>query len=237
MIKIEKVSVSYDYKHVLKKISATFKPGEITGLIGPNGAGKSTLLKTCIGLVQAYSGEIFYNDKLLLKNKFWVKQNASYASENAELLPYLTGKEFLLMLCKIHKLQNSEVKINFFLDMLGLQQKKDLLINSYSHGMKQKIAVAAALISEPKFILLDESLNGMDSISLSKVFKYLTSLKDKNVLILITSHNVQLIQKICDSVLIINNGNIISTILLEELNELKKTDEGFLKKYIQLINE
>ena len=237
MITINNLTISYDYKIAIDDLSVSFKPGKISGLIGPNGAGKSTLMKTCIGLIQMYSGEIYYDDKLLKQNKFWVKQNAAYAPENAELLPYLTGKEFLSLICRIHKVENIAEKIELFINLLSLREKQDELINSYSHGMKQKLAVAASLISNPKFILLDESLNGMDSVSLSKIFDYLKSISVEGKLILISSHNVQLIHKWCDEVFIINKGKIISEISQQELKKYKMEDDGFLKKYIELIKE
>lgn len=237
MIAIKNLTISYDYKIAVDDLSVTFKPGKISGLIGPNGTGKSTLLKTCIGLIKSYSGEIFFNDKLLKKNTFWVKQNVSYAAENAELLPYLTGKEFLSLICKIHNLEDIEVKIDFFIDLLELQQKKNELINSYSHGMKQKLAVAAALVCEPKYILLDESLNGMDSISLTRIFNHLKLLRDKGVLILLTSHNVHLIHRWCEEVFIMNKGKVISSFSQKDLEQLKTEEDGFLNRYIGLINE
>ena len=132
-------------------------------------------------------------------------------------------------------MQNLSEKIGFFIALLGLQEKQDELINSYSHGMKQKLAVAASLISNPKFILLDESLNGMDSVSLANIFEYLKSISAEGKLVLISSHNVQLIHKWCDEVFIINKGKIISDIPQQELKKFKIEDDSFLKKYIELI--
>ncbi len=237
MITIKSLSISYDHKVALDDLSVTFEAGKITGLIGPNGAGKSTLLKTCIGLLQEYSGEIFFEKRLLKKNKNWVKKNVVYAPENAELLPYLTGKEFLSLICRIHQLDKISAKIGFFIELLELDQKQDELINSYSHGMKQKLAVAAALISEPKYVLLDESLNGMDSVSLGRIFEYLKTLCDKGILILLTSHNVELIHRCCEEVFVIHKGKIISDFSQKDLQALKIEEDGFLKKYIEVTSK
>jgi ABC-2 type transport system ATP-binding protein len=236
MLQIKNLSVSYDHKIAVDDLSVEFKSGQIIGLIGPNGAGKSTLLKTCIGLLSAYSGQILFGETSLKGNRFWIKQNASYAAENAELLPYLTGEEFLTLIARIHKLPEISETVNFFINLMGLEQKKDELTVNYSHGMKQKLSAAAALLSKPKYIFLDESLNGMDAPSLSRIFDYLKTKAENGSLIIISSHNVDLIRDWCQQVFIINKGKIISRFDEDEMNRLKREKEEFLKKYINLIN-
>ena len=237
MLTIKNLKVSYDNKIAVDDISVTFKPSKITGLIGPNGAGKSTLMKTCIGIISAYSGEILYDDLPLNKNRFWVKQNAVYAAENAELLNYLTGQEFLKLISKIYKLNDADDRIDFFIEMMGLNQKRNELIDSYSHGMRQKISVAAALLPNPKFILLDESLNGMDSISLSRIFNYFMEQRDKGRIIIISSHNVDLIEDWCEEVYVISNGKIRTEFNLDEINKMRNEKGAFLKKYVELTKQ
>ena len=235
MLKIDQLKVSYDNKMALNGVTLVFRPNKITGLVGPNGAGKSTLLKTCIGLISSYSGDIFYSDKKIKSNRFWVKQNAVYAPENAELLPYLTGNEFLKMIVKIYNKNISGERIDFFIELLGLIPKKDILINDYSHGMRQKIAVAAALLPDPKFILLDEALNGMDSVSLSRLTAFLRKEAQNDKVIVISSHNVELIQDLCDEVFVINKGIIERYYNKSELEALSKIKDGLLNSYINII--
>ncbi len=236
MLQIKNLSVSYDHKIAVDNLSVEFNSGQIIGLIGPNGAGKSTLLKTCIGLLSAYSGDIFFGETNLKKNRFRIKQNACYAAENAELLPYLTGEEFLKLIARIHKLPEINATVNFFINLMGLEEKKDELTVNYSHGMKQKLSAAAALLSKPKYIFLDESLNGMDAPSLSRIFDYLKTEAENGSLIIISSHNVDLIRDWCQQVFIINKGKIISGFDEDEMNRLKLEKKEFLKKYINLIN-
>jgi len=236
MLKINNLKVSYDYKVAVDNLSVEFQTGQITGLIGPNGAGKSTLLKTAIGLLSAYSGDILFEGKSLKKERFWVKQNATYASENAELLSYLSGEEFLVLIGRIYKLENITKKVDFFIELMGLQQKRDELIVNYSHGMRQKLSAATALLSKPKYIFLDESLNGMDAPSLSRIFYYLKTQTHEGCLIIISSHNVDLIRDWCQEVFIINNGKIISKFDESEMKQLSKGKDDFLNKYISLIN-
>lgn len=235
MLEIKNLSVSYDNKIAVDKLSAQFSPGKISGLIGPNGAGKSTLIKTCVGIISSYSGEILFDGRQAGRHRYWVKENAAYAPENAELLPYLSGLEFLNLIAKIHQLPEAGRKINFYLELLDLSGKRDELIKSYSHGMKQKLAVASVLLTNSKFIFLDESLNGLDSISLAKIFDHLKELKKQGRLILITSHNVQLIHQWCDEVMVIDNGKISASFNKKELAEYGKSSDGFLNKYMEII--
>ena len=235
MLSIQNLSVSYDNKIAVDNISLEFKPSTISGLIGPNGAGKSTLMKTCIGMISHYSGDILFDNLPLNKNRFLIKQQTVYAAENADLLNYLTGYEFLKLISKIYKMQDADDKINFYIEMMGLEQKRNELIDSYSHGMRQKISVAAAFLPDPQYILLDESLNGMDSISLSRVFKYLTEQREKKRIIILSSHNVDLIEEMCEEVFVIDKGKIKAVFSLQQIELFRKQKGAFLKNYMELI--
>lgn len=235
MLKVENLKVSYDNKVAIDDVSLTFKKDMVTGLIGPNGAGKSTLIKTCIGLISEYSGNIFYNDKELRKNRFAVKQQAAYAPENAELLPYLSGIEFLNLISGIYNKNIPTEQIDFLIEIFGLQTKKDDIINNYSHGMRQKISVAAALVHNPEFILLDEALNGMDSVSLSKLLNFLNQ-EQKGKVIIISSHNVEMIHDYCNEVYVINKGKIEGYFNQDKLTSLAGQKNGLLNHYIEIIN-
>jgi len=227
MLSIKNLSVKYENNLALNDLSLEIKPNCITGLIGPNGAGKSTLLKTCIGLISSYSGAIFYNEKDLQKNRFWVKQNAVYAPENAELLPYLTGFEFLMLIKEIYKIEEQNDRILFFLDLLNLTAKKDELVSDYSHGMRQKLSVAAALLPDPDFIFLDESLNGMDAVSLANIFNFLQNQGDEGKVIIISSHNVGLIQDWCDEVYVLHNGKNDSLFQQDDIKRFRNDSKIF----------
>lgn len=234
MLKIENLKVSYDNKTALDGVSVTFKKNMITGLIGPNGAGKSTLIKTCVGLISEYNGNIFYAGDELRKNRFRMKQQTAYAPENAELLPYLSGIEFLSLIARIYNKNIAQEHLEFFIDMFGMLHKKNEIINEYSHGMQQKISVAAALVHNPDYILLDEALNGMDSVSLSKLLNFLKEQKEK--VIIVSSHNVEMIHDYCSEVYVINNGKIAGYFSRDELDSLSGQKNGLLNRYIEIIN-
>jgi ABC-2 type transport system ATP-binding protein len=236
MLKIENLRISYENKIAVDGVSLSFHKGSMIGLIGPNGAGKSTLLKTCIGLISEFSGSIEFDKKSLQNNRFWVKQHAVYAPENAELLPYLNGLEFLNLVAKIYNKESSAERIEFFVKLLGLDAKKNDLITDYSHGMRQKLAVAAALLPDPEYIFLDEALNGMDSVSLFRLLKYLKQEKKEKVIIL-SSHNVEMIHDYCDDVFVIHQGRIARHFDSEDLMELRKEKLGLLNNYISIIED
>lgn len=234
MLKIENLKVSYDKKIAVNDVSLVCPKGVLVGLIGPNGAGKSTLLKTCIGLISEFSGSIKFGDKSLPENRFWVKQHAVYAPENAELLPYLTGLEFLKLIARIYNKEISNERIEFLVNLTGLGSRKNDLVTDYSHGMRQKLAVAAALLPDSEYIFLDEALNGMDSVSLSGLLKYLKQ-EQKEKVIIISSHNVEMIHDYCDEVFVIIKGEIAQHFDSENLRELSKVKNGLLDNYIRII--
>ena len=157
MIKIENLTIVYDDTTALKQVSLELPPGKIYGLIGPNGAGKSTLIKACAGLIDVYDGTIYFEGQDIRKKRRWQKEHCAYAPEDVELLPYLKGKEFLQLIGSIRKSSNLEDEIKLFSTMLGLSEKEDELITGFSHGMRQKIAAAAALIGNSQYLLFDET--------------------------------------------------------------------------------
>jgi ABC-2 type transport system ATP-binding protein len=238
MLHLENLSVTYEKIRAVKNVSLAFEDGCITGLIGINGAGKSTLLKTCIGLVEGYKGVVRYEDKELRANRFWVKENCSMAPEDAELLPYLTGREFLLLMSAIRHTTNPENEADFLLDMLNLTDKKDELILNYSHGMRQKLSIAAALTGLPRYIIFDEALNGLDTLSLIRLRAYLRSLAEKERLLIISSHILPLVREWCDPIFIMHEGQIIRKTTRNELDALQRDQSiGFENLLLQLIGK
>lgn len=221
MLRIEKLTVDYEGIRAVQQADVIFEPGRITGLIGPNGAGKSSLLKACVGLIADYSGSIFYADKNLQQHRFWVKQHCSFAPEDAELMPYLTGDEFLRLIGQIRNVSDLKGAMQFLLNLLGLAEKKDELILNYSHGMRQKIALATALIGKPDYIILDEALNGLDSIALIKLKGYLRKLAAQGHTLILSSHILPFIREWCDPIIIMNRGRIIQTLSAVEIAKLE----------------
>lgn len=224
MIKIENLTVRYDQMFALDNINLQLESGIIHGLIGANGAGKSTLIKACSGLISAYNGSILFDKKNIRENRQWQKENCAYAPEDVELLPYLSGLEFLQLIGQIRQVNDLAAKIDIFLDMLDLRSKQDEFLTDLSHGMRQKLAVAAALIGETRFLLFDETLNGFDTPSLGKVLAHLRKRAASGCTILISSHVLPMIKQLCDRVIILENGRVNKILESEEIGGWSATD-------------
>jgi len=224
MIRIENLSIRYDDLYALDSISLELETGKIHGIIGPNGAGKSTLVKACAGLISAYDGSILFNEKNIRDERNWHKQNAAYAPEDVELLPYLKGVEFLQLIGGIRQTEQLESKIDFFFNMLDLQSKKEELISDLSHGMRQKLAVAASLIGNTPYLLFDETLNGFDTPSLNRLQTYLIEEATKGKTILFTSHVLPLVRDLCDTITILDSGKISSSLDSTGIKNWSATD-------------
>jgi ABC-2 type transport system ATP-binding protein len=236
MITVKGVSVQYSSALAVDNISLTMQDGRLYGMVGPNGAGKSSLIKVMVGMISEYSGEIFYDDLLLDDNRYRIKKILGYAPEDTELLPFLTGQEYLQMLAEIRRISNSTTEIESLIRDLGLQQVRNLIIDGYSHGMRQKLALAAALIGTPKAIIIDEALNGLDPITMHNVKIALRKLANEGHTILLASHILELIENLCQEILILNRGKLIGQLSQAEIKNLPNTHgKNFSDYFIGLI--
>ncbi len=230
MLRIENLSVSYDNKLAVDNLSIYLRTGMIYGLVGPNGAGKSTVIKTITGLLPFYAGKIYYNEYLLKKNRQQIRKLFGYAPEDPELLPYLTGREFLSMIAGLRQTADIESQVHSLIELAGLSRKADELIKSYSHGMRQKVSLAGALIGNPPFLILDEALNGLDPVSLYNIRSYLQQRAKSGAVILLASHVLELVENWCDRVIVMHRGK-----LLGEFDPKEETEKPFSEKFIELI--
>jgi ABC-2 type transport system ATP-binding protein len=235
MIGISKLSIRYPEVVAVDNVSIEFNNGILYGLVGPNGAGKSSLLRAIIGLIAQYDGNITYDDLSLNKDHHLIKSLFGYAPEDPDLYPYLTGKEYLYMLSEIRK-QNASEQIKLLTEDFGLTEVMDDLIKRYSHGMRQKLSFAAALIGTPQNIILDEALNGFDPLALFNAKKLLLSLTQKGHTVILSSHVLELVENLCQKIVVLNDGKLIAQYSLAEIEEIKKqTGKNFNEHFITLI--
>ncbi len=227
MIKIDNLTIRYDEIAALDQVSLELPPGKIYGLIGPNGAGKSTLIKACAGLIDIYEGSVFFEGKEIRRHRSWQKEHCSYAPEDVELLPYLKGQEFLQLIGRIRNSARLEEEIRQFNTMLGLAKKEDELIVDFSHGMRQKIAIAAALIGNPKYLLFDETLNGLDTRALNNLRQYMRKIAGRGKTILLSSHVLPLVRDWCDEVIVLEKGRVKNILPQKEVKQWKAEDFPF----------
>lgn len=196
-------------REIIKGINLSVKEGEIFGFLGPNGAGKTTTIRMLVGLIAPNEGEIKICGKDLQKNKEEALKNVGAVVENPELYKYLSGRENLMQIARIRKVSKKEV--DSLIELVGLKDRIDDKVKKYSLGMKQRLGLAAALIGEPKLLILDEPTNGLDPsgiIDFREVVK--KAAKERNMAVFISSHILSEVQNLCDRVAFTNGGVIKS---------------------------
>lgn len=196
-------------REIIKGINLSVKEGEIFGFLGPNGAGKTTTIRMLVGLIAPNEGEIKICGKDLQKNKEEALKNIGAVVENPELYKYLSGRENLMQIARIRKVSKEEV--DSLIELVGLKDRIDDKVKKYSLGMKQRLGLAAALIGEPKLLILDEPTNGLDPsgiIDFREVVK--KAAKERNMAVFISSHILSEVQNLCDRVAFTNGGVIKS---------------------------
>lgn len=226
MITIEKVSKNYKSNQVkvLEDINIKISKGEIVGLLGSNGAGKTTLIKILCGLINADEGTVSIN------NEKWSKKSVKYISTVLEgnrnlywRLTLIENIEYFLGI-KGYSIKAKQKKINLILEKFNLSNKKHEIVGNLSRGMQQKIAIIIAILSDTEILILDEPTLGLDVKSNKEMVAFLKEIvKDENKTILISSHDMALIEQLCSRVIIISNGKIITDNTIDELNKLFKT--------------
>jgi len=219
-LEVENVSKSYGPTPALRSVSFQVPTGQIVGLLGPNGAGKSTTMKAVLGILQPDSGSIRVLGQEVREHLLEVKAAAGYVPESPALYEFLTGAEYLDFVADLYGMEPSSRRgrIDPFLDALELRGHEDALISGYSHGMKQKVALIAALAHRPRLLVLDEALNGLDPRAARIVKDLLRRLaSEEGVGVLFSTHVLEIAQAICDRVVILHQGSVLAEGTMESL--------------------
>ncbi len=237
MLELKNITKKYNNVAVVKSVSFHARPGEILGYLGPNGAGKSTTVKILAGLLEATSGTVSYNGEDVEKDIIRYKSAIGYIPEQSEIYPHLSGREYLQLVGRLRlipeKLLNE--KIEGVMEQFGLSVDMHLPISNYSKGMRQKTLIAAALLHNPDILLLDEPLSGLD-ITTTLVFKdILTQLAEMGKIIIYSSHILEVVERICDRVIIIDKGKILADDSVKNLSGLMKLPslESIFRELVQ----
>lgn len=196
-------------KEIIKNISFSIKEGEIFGFLGPNGAGKTTTIRMLVGLIKPTSGSILVCGNDLKSNPEKALKEVGAVVENPELYKYLSGKENLMQIARIRGI--SKEKVNETIALVGLTDRIDDKFGKYSLGMKQRLGLAASLLSDPKLLILDEPTNGLDPsgiLDFREIVK--KAAKERGMAVFISSHILSEVQNLCDRVAFINHGVIKS---------------------------
>jgi ABC-2 type transport system ATP-binding protein len=234
MIEAINIVKYYSDKLVLKDVSFSVGRGEICGYIGPNGAGKTTTIKILTGVIKPTSGLAYIDGINVIEKPEEVKKIIGYVPEHAPMFETLTPMEFLSFIGKIYGMSDGEIERNAFelMEIFEIYDFKDEPMLSFSKGMKQKVILISAIMHDPKVLFLDEPLNGLDTNAI-QIFKEMLKKMAKNgKTIFYSSHLLDVIEKVCDKLIIINQGKIIASGSIEDI--LKKADvsqlnEAFIK--------
>ncbi|MCU4165343.1 ABC transporter ATP-binding protein [Carboxylicivirga caseinilyticus] len=206
-------------KEVLKGIDLEIKGGQIIGYIGPNGAGKSTTVKILCGLLKDFEGEILVNGLDLKQNEMEIKRKIGYVPETSALYETLTPNEYLGLLSTLFEIPEDKTKerIESLLKFFGMSEHANQRMDSFSKGMRQKILIIAGVINNPEILFLDEPLSGLDANSVILVKEMLTKLAAQGKTIFYSSHLMDVVEKISDRIVLINEGVVIADGTFEEL--------------------
>ncbi len=210
---------NFGSKEVLKGINLEVNKGSIIGYIGPNGAGKSTTVKLIMGLITGYSGEIKIFGEDISKGDESYKKKIGYVPEVPEIYDSLTGKEYLTFVAQLYGIDydKADEKAKKLMDILGILDAYGKRISSYSKGMKQKLILISSLIHDPEILFLDEPLSGLDANSVMIIKEILYHLAKEGKTIFYSSHIMEIVEKISDRIILINNGEIVADGNFEEL--------------------
>lgn len=216
MLKVENLKKTYPKSDrvAVDNISFELKPGEIFGFLGQNGAGKSTTIKCLTGILPFDSGKIEICGHDIVKEPIKAKMEMGYVPDNHSVYEKLTGREYANYVADLYKVPTDvrTERINRYAKLFKLENAIDRQIKSYSHGMKQKICIIAALIHDPKLWVLDEPMMGLDPQSIAEIIAYMREHCAKGNTVFFSSHNLDLVKKLCHRVAIVNDGHLIDII-------------------------
>ena len=211
MLKIENLTKTYGHKKAVNDLSLHIERGSIYGFIGHNGAGKTTTLKAIVGIMNFDSGDIYIDGKSIKKDALACKKIMAYIPDNPDLYEYLTGIKYLNFICDVYGVDQEKrtERIKKYSDMFELSDSLGEVISAYSHGMKQKLAIIAALVHEPKLIIMDEPFVGLDPKATHLLKQLMRQMCDQGAAIFFSTHVLEVAEKLCDKIAIIKAGKLI----------------------------
>ncbi len=232
MIKLHNISKSFGHTEAVKDLSLEVKKGEIFGFLGPNGAGKSTTIRMLAGILQPDSGSIEVDGISLDRDPVAVKSRLGYIPDDPFIYRYLTGREFLAFVGTVHNvsIREQQKRIQHLLKLFPTIDSIDGPFYTYSRGTRQKLVFMAALLHEPKILLIDEPMVGLDPMSAKTVKDLLITAAKDGVTIFLSTHTLSIAEEICDRVGIINHGTLIAEGSLDELRRQTKHQHAHLEE-------
>ncbi len=231
MMRIENLTKRYGEKTAVNNLSLHIAPGEIYGFIGHNGAGKTSTLKCIVGIQDFDEGEIYIDSKSIKKQPIECKKLFAYIPDNPDIYDFMTGIQYLNFVADIFEVSQQERSelIKKYADMFEISGSLNDAINSYSHGMKQKLVIISALIHSPQLIIMDEPFVGLDPKASHILKGIMRQICDDGGAIFFSTHVLEVAEKLCDRVAIIKNGNLVVSGTIDEVKGDSSLEEVFLE--------
>jgi ABC-2 type transport system ATP-binding protein len=225
MIEIINLTKRYGNVTAIADINLSIPSGQFFGFLGPNGAGKTTTIKTIVGLLKPTSGTVKVDGIDVQTDPIGAKRLVGFIPDKPFIYEKLTGREVLRFVAGLYEVDQSQVddRIDQLLDMFELSDWKDELVESYSHGMRQKIVMSTALIHQPKVIVVDEPMVGLDPRGARQVKKIFKELCEQGTTIFMSTHTLEIAEQMCDYIAIIQKGSIIAQGTISELRVTAQT--------------
>ena len=232
MIEIKNVTKIYNgEKNAVDNISFTVNNGEIFAFIGHNGAGKTTTIKSIVGILDFEEGDILINGKSIKKSPIEFKKQMSYVPDNPDLYENMKAIDFINFICDMYEVSKEvrEENINKYAKMFEMQEKLDDYISSFSHGMKQKIALIAAFVHNPDVLIMDEPFVGLDPKAVFDIKEVMKDMCKQGKTIFFSTHILEVAEKLCDRVAIIKQGKIVKIGNMKEIKGDESLEQVFLE--------
>jgi ABC-2 type transport system ATP-binding protein len=238
MLELQSLFKTYRGIPAIQDVSFKVAPGEIVGFLGPNGAGKSTTVKIITGFLRPNDGRVLFEGQDVRKNMVTFRSTLGYVPEEAFLYSYLSGLEYLQLVGRLRGLSEAliEAKSTQLLRLLNLESWQFSPVSSYSKGMRQRVLIAAALLHDPKLLIFDEPLSGLDVVS-ARLFKDLLELlAAEGKAILYISHVMEIVEQVCNRVVVIVKGRIVADARPDDLAGLMRLP-NLEKVFAQLVEQ
>lgn len=231
MLRIEHLTKVYGEKKAVDDLSLHIQSGEIYGFIGHNGAGKTTTIKSCCGILQFDKGEILIDGTSIKADPIGCKRKIAYIPDNPDLYEFMTGIQYLNFTADIFEVSAAKrkEKISEYAEQFELSEDLTQPISAYSHGMKQKLAIIAAMLHDPKLIIMDEPFVGLDPKASHLLKIRMRELCDQGAAIFFSTHVLEVAEKLCDKVAIIKSGKLVKSGSMDEVRGDTSLEDVFLE--------
>jgi ABC-2 type transport system ATP-binding protein len=222
MLEVLDVSKTYRSIPAVENVSFTLKPGEVLGYLGPNGSGKSTTVKIVTGLIQPSRGKVLYLGRDIGEDLAGYRAQLGYVPEEAQVYTHLSGLEYLQLVGRLRGMAERplDAKARGLLTLFGLEHAQYSPMVSYSKGMRQRVLLSAAILHDPQLIIFDEPLSGLDAVSAIVFKELLVLLAREGKAILYISHVLEVVERVCDRVIVLSKGRVVADAAPSELTKL-----------------